>query len=134
MLFIDARHVYRQVDRAHRDWTPAQIEYLANIARLYRGEEADDLHGSAELITKHFPDGAYIDVPGLCKVATLAEIEEQGWSLNPGRYAGVADRVADDFDFAERLEELNEELEVLNAEAHELEEQIARNLPELVTP
>ena len=38
VLFIDARHLYRQIDRAHRDWTPAQIEFLANIARLYRGE------------------------------------------------------------------------------------------------
>ena len=54
---------------------------------------------------------------GLCKVATLAEIEAQGWSLNPGRYVGVAARAEDDFDFKERLEELNEELETLNAEA-----------------
>ena len=40
VLFIDARHIYRQIDRAHRDWTPAQIEFLANIVRLYRGEDA----------------------------------------------------------------------------------------------
>ena len=65
-------------------------------------------------------------MPGLCKVATLAEIEAQGWSLNPGRYVGVADRAPDDFDFTERLEELNEELELLNAEAHELEERDSR--------
>ena len=32
----------------------------------------------------------YADVPGLCKVATIKEIEAQGWSLNPGRYVGVA--------------------------------------------
>jgi type I restriction enzyme M protein len=32
----------------------------------------------------------YADVAGLCKVATLKEIEGQGWSLNPGRYVGVA--------------------------------------------
>ena len=42
-------------------------------------------------------------------------------SLNPGRYVGVAERAADDFEFAERLEELNEELETLNSEARELE-------------
>ena len=65
---------------------------------------------------------------GLCKVATLAEIEAQGWSLNPGRYVGVAERAADDFEFAVRLEELNEELETLNAEARELEERIAENV------
>ena len=39
-LFIDARHIFRQVDRAHRDFTDAQIEGLANIARLWRGETA----------------------------------------------------------------------------------------------
>ena len=48
-------------------------------------------------------DGAYRDVPGLCKVATLTEIEAQGWSLNPGRYVGVTERAADGFDFRERL-------------------------------
>ncbi len=74
----------------------------------------------------------YADVPGLCKVATLAEIEAQGWSLNPGRYVGVAARAEDDFDFKERLEELNEELEILNAEARELEERIAENVAMLL--
>jgi hypothetical protein len=50
VLFIDARHIYRQIDRAHRDWTPAQIEFLANVARLFRGEAPENLHGSAELL------------------------------------------------------------------------------------
>ena len=36
VLFIDARQIYTQVDRAHREWTPEQVEYLANIVRLYR--------------------------------------------------------------------------------------------------
>ncbi len=128
VLFIDARHLYRQIDRAHRDWTPAQIEFLSNIARLYRGEAPEALHDSAALMAEHFPDGAYADVPGLCKVATLDEIEAQGWSLNPGRYVGVAAREEDDFDFQERLQELNEELETLNAEARDLEERIAQNV------
>ena len=132
VLFIDARHIFRQVDRAHRDWTPAQIEFLANIARLYRGEKPENLHDSAELMTEHFPDGKHIDVAGLCKVATLVEIEAQGWSLNPGRYVGVAARDEDDFDFNERLEEQNEELENLNAEARELETRIAENVAKLL--
>jgi len=132
VLFIDARHIFRQLDRAHRDWTPAQVEYLANIARLYRGEEPEDLHGGLELLKEHFPDLDYVDVPGLCKAATLEEIEEQGYSLNPGRYVGVTAREEDDFDFKERLEELNEELELLNAEARELEERIAENVVKLL--
>ena len=46
VLFIDARRVFRQIDRAHRDWLPEQIEFLANIARLYRGEKAETGEGS----------------------------------------------------------------------------------------
>ena len=80
------------------------------------------------MLNETFPKGKYIDVLGLCKVVTLKEIEVQGWSLNPGRYVGVADRPADDFDFAQRLQELNEELEQLNAQARELEERIAENV------
>ena len=133
VLFIDARHLYRQIDRAHRDWTPAQIEFLANIARLYRGEETENLHDSADLLAEHFgKKPKYADVAGLCKVATLAEVETQGWSLNPGRYVGVAARTEEDFDFKERLEEQNEELETLNAEARELEERIAENVVKLL--
>ncbi len=129
VLFIDARHLYRQIDRAHRDWTPAQIEFLANIARLYRGEKTENLHDSADLLTEAFgKKPKYADVAGLCKVATLDEIEAQGWSLNPGRYVGVAAREEEDFDFKERLEEQNEELEALNVEARELEERIAENV------
>ena len=73
-----------------------------------------------------------MDVPGLCKVATIAEIEAQGWSLNPGRYVGVAEQRADDFDFTERFTELNEELAVLNAEAHQLEDRIAENVVKIL--
>jgi len=68
----------------------------------------------------------------LCKVATVADIEARGWSLNPGRYVGVAERKDDDFDFRERLEELNEELERLNAEARVLEERIRENVGKLL--
>jgi type I restriction enzyme M protein len=132
VLFIDARHTYRQVDRAHRDFTPDQIEFLSNIARLYRGEQPEITHGSAKQIKEMFPDGSYVDVPGLCKVASLEEVEAQGWSLNPGRYVGVADREEEDFDFTERLEELSEELEVLNAEARELEDQVVANVAMLL--
>jgi type I restriction enzyme M protein len=134
VLFIDARHLYRQIDRAHRDWTPAQIEFLANMARLYRGETPENLHDSVSLLTEHLgKKPKYADVAGLCKVATLAEIEAQGWSLNPGRYVGVTAHKEEDFDFKERLEEQNEELETLNAEARKLEERIAENVVKLLS-
>ncbi|MCM8797727.1 MAG: SAM-dependent methyltransferase, partial [Candidatus Omnitrophica bacterium] len=73
------------------------------------------------------------DIPGLCKVATIKEIAQQGYSLNPGRYVGVAEKEEEDFDFKERLEELNEELEKLNNEARKLEQRIAENIEELLS-
>ena len=137
VLFIDARHIYRPVDRAHRDWTPAQVGFMANLVRLYRGETMDFTLGGKEAegkIAEVFgKKPKYADVAGLCKAATLKEIEAQGWSLNPGRYVGVApgEDISDE-DFKEQLEELNEELETLNAEAHKLEKTIARNVAEIL--
>lgn len=128
VLFVDARSIYRQVDRAHRDFTPCQIEFLANIVRLYRGEEIELDQGSEALLAEKGLKAGYVDVPGLCKVTTRAEIAAQGCSLNPGRYVGTAAREVEDVDFTERLEAFNEELETLNAEARELEETIAKNV------
>jgi type I restriction enzyme M protein len=149
VLFIDARHIYRQVDRAHREWTPAQIGFLANLVRLYRGEALDYTLGGNEARAKLeevFGEAAdsktprsalrtprFKDVPGLCKAATLKEIEAQGWSLNPGRYVGVAaGEAVSDEDFKEQLETLNEELETLNTAARELEATIASNVTEIL--
>ena len=132
VLFIDARQIFRQIDRAHRDWTAEQIEFLSNIARLYRGEAIETAESSGELMSASFPDGAYVDVPGLCGVSTLEDIEKQGWSLNPGRYVGMAAAKDDGVDFLVRLEELSEELETLNAEATALQERIAANVAELL--
>ena len=117
VLFVDARHIYNQLDRAHRDFKPEQIEFLANIARLYRGEVVETIAGSGALLKEHFPDGRYVDVAGLCKVATRAEIEAQGWSLNPGRYTGSAAVEEDDEAFVGKLEALYEEFTKLSNDA-----------------
>ncbi len=120
VLFIDARHTYRQIDRAHRDFLPEQIELLANIVRLYRGQEVEYVDGSDAALKERFPDGTYVDVPGLCKVATRTEIEAQGWSLNPGRYTGSAAVDHNAEDFKEKLEALYEDFTRLSDEAGEL--------------
>ncbi|MFI5345766.1 MAG: N-6 DNA methylase [Elusimicrobiota bacterium] len=132
VLFIDARHVYRQIDRAHRDWAPEQIAFLANVARLYRGEDLDFTLGGdaakAKLVEVFGKKLVYKDVLGLCKAATTREIEAQGWSLNPGRYVGVApgEEVSDE-DFTEKFGALNSELEKLTEQAHDLESTISKN-------
>ena len=124
VLFLDARQTYRQIDRAHRDFRPEQIEFLANVVRLYRGEDVETIDGGEALLKESFPDGKYVDVAGLCKVATRAEIEAQGWSLNPGRYTGSAVTDLDDEDFAVKLEELYETFTLLSDEAEALRSKI----------
>ena len=137
VLFVDARNIYRQIDRAHRDWTEAQISFLANLVRLYRGEDPDFTLGGAEAKTKLVEifgkKPKYANAPGLCKAVSLKEIEAQGWSLNPGRYVGVApgEEISDE-DFNEQLETLNEELATLNVQARELEQTIAGNVTEIL--
>ena len=133
VLFIDARHIYRQVDRAHRDFTQEQHEFLANIVRLYRGETPEFNNGSEEMVRESFPNLGYDDIPGLCKVSTIDDIESHGWSLNPGRFVGIAPDGEDNFDFTERLGELSEELRTLAVEAREFEARIEETAAQLTT-
>ena len=120
MLFIDARDIYNPIDRAHRDWTPQQIEFLANIVRLWRGETPEFNAGSEEMLRQRFTGGSYTDVPGLCAMATSEQIKDLGWSLNPGRYVQVPnDRVSDE-EFATKIALLGEQFETLSAEAEKL--------------
>ena len=127
MLFIDAREIYNQIDRAHRDWTPQQIEFLANIVRLWRGEEPEFDEGSEEMLYEALPNGAYVDVAGLCGAATIQQIEDQGWSLNPGRYVDAATSDVDDFEFSAQMESLKEEFMLLTSNSLQLTENLNTN-------
>ena len=134
VLFIDARNLFRQIDRAHRDFLPEQIELIANIVRLYRGEDVEMLEGSDVLMKERFPNGTYTDVLGLCKVATLSDIEAQGWSLNPGRYTGSALIEEDDEDFKEKLGTMYEEFTRLSEEAGVLRKHVGSAIEGLLKP
>lgn len=133
VLFIDGRDIFRQIDRAHRDFTDLQIEFLANIVRLYRGEEPEFAAGTNELFSERFPDGSYADINGLCRVATVAEIESQGWSLNPGRYVGTEIEDLEDEVFEEKLAAAHLELRGLASRATELEASVESVLSQLLS-
>jgi type I restriction enzyme M protein len=132
VLFLDARPLFKQVTRAIREFAPEQLEFLANVVRLYRGQVPEFEADSKGAMGEWFAGKTYVDVAGLCKAATLQEIEVQGWSLNPGRYVGVGERAADGFDFVDRLEQLHEELELLNVEATDLQARVAENVVTLL--
>lgn len=82
-------------------------------------------------LTEKFGDGAYQDIPGLCRAATLEEIEQKGFSLTPGAYVGVAPAEDDGVDFHERMTEIHKELLELQAESDRLMETISKNWEEM---
>jgi type I restriction enzyme M protein len=133
VLFIDARQIFRQIDRAHRDFTNEQIEFLANIVRLYRGEVPEFAAGENAFLSERFSDETYADVAGLCRVATVEEIAEQGWSLNPGRYVGTEVEDLEDEVFEEQLATAQAELHELSARAEALQAGIDDALVQLLS-
>ena len=68
---------------------------------------------------------------GLCKIATIQEIEEKNYSLTPGAYVGVAEVEDDGVDFHERMSEIHSELAKLNKEANTLMSEIQKAWEEL---
>ena len=84
-----------------------------------------------EWLTEKFGEGEYKDVLGLCKIATIQEIEEKNYSLTPGAYVGVAEAEDDGVDFHERMNEIHAELKRLNDEANVLMGEILKGWEEL---
>ena len=84
-----------------------------------------------EWLTEKFGEGEYKDVLGLCKIATIQEIEEKNYSLTPGAYVGVAEVEDDGVDFHERMNEIHAELKRLNSEANVLMDEILKGWEEL---
>lgn len=199
VLFINARNTYRQIDRAHREFTDDHIANLVCIRHLFYGnevqwhllmdyyhnrihelseqyeecvntknsltaeadeflasnpgkniksdlkkqiDEADSAISAVQKDLEHFismrqwlvdnfPNGKYRDVVGLCKAASIEEIREQDYSLNPGRYVGVCFDVEDLNDFKTSMSKFQTELATLNQQGQELMDSIINNLNSL---
>lgn len=201
ILFIDARNIFRQIDRAHREFTTEQIHNIACIRHLYQGDtdymvrllakydediaklekayaeaearcseakskadawladnegkrllpalnkelqeseedlndtkaEVEYMKSQRQWLTDRFPDGVYTDVIGLCKAASLDEIKEQDYSLNPGRYVGVV--IEEDGltaeEFKAEMKSRHDELVALNSKAKEVMNMIEDNMKSL---
>lgn len=147
ILFIDARNIFTQVDRAHRKFSDEQIKNLGIITRLYEGDsdafwqlvdeyKSEGKQEEVDWLLERWPEGKYRDVIGLCKVAKITGedgIEDNDWSLNAGRYVGVV--IEDDgmtsVEFRQEMLSLNSEFSKLNAEAVDLQKEIEKNMVEL---
>ena len=111
-----------------KDKKRIEAEQNALIADLEDTLETARQH---EWLTEKFGEGEYKDVLGLCKIATIQEIEEKNYSLTPGAYVGVAEQEDDGVDFHERMTEIHAELAQLNAEANTLMDEIQKAWEEL---
>lgn len=104
--------------------------------KLYKALLDKQLYFEAQIqwLNDRFPNGVYEDVTGLCKAATVAEIEEQDWSMNPGRYVGVVieeDGLTEE-EFVEEMKFRHKSLNELNFKASELEKLIDSNLLQIL--
>lgn len=79
------------------------------------------------LIDKFGEEGTYRDVPGLCRIADIAEVEAKNFSLTPGAYTGAEEVASDDVDFTARMKEIHAELEVLQNKSAEIFASIKSN-------
>ena len=113
---------------ARKDKKRIEAEYQDTIQAL---EQKLTVAKEALWLTEKFGDGVYQDIPGLCKAATLEEIEQKGFSLTPGAYVGVAPAEDDGVDFHERMTEIHKELLELQAESDRLMETISKNWEEM---
>lgn len=108
-LFIDARKMGHMVDRKHRDFSPEDIQKLADTFTA-------------------FEDGSLEDVKGFCAVVNTQDIAKQDYILTPGRYVGIEEIEDDGEPFEEKMTRLTGELSEMFAKSHELEEEIRRKL------
>jgi type I restriction enzyme M protein len=97
-------------------------------------KNAEIFYRHVHWLQERFPRAEYEDITGLCKLATPADVKEQDYSLNAGRYVGVvieADGKTEE-EFVADLLAMNEEFSRLNGSARGLEAAIAHNIKQVV--
>lgn len=120
VLFIDARKLGHMVDRTRKEFSDEDIAKITGTYHAWRGE--------TDAIKER---GAYEDVPGFCKSASLDDIRSHGHVLTPGRYVGAAEADEDDVPFEERFATLNDQLESQFKKSADLERIIRAGLGNL---
>lgn len=116
------------LEASRKEKKSVEANYAQKVSEL---EETIQTAKEAIWLTEKFGEGTYADIPGLCKVATLEEIEAKGYSLTPGAYVGVAPVEDDGVDFQERMTEIHKELLDLQEESNRLIETISKNWKEM---
>lgn len=86
ILFIDARKLGSMISRKNRELRDEDLAQITDAYHNWRNK-----------------DGKYADIQGFCKAATIAEVEENGYVLTPGRYVGTEDAIDDGISYEEKI-------------------------------
>lgn len=110
ILFLDARNVFNQIDRAHREWTAEQQQNLAAIVRLYRGETERYLKLITNYIDKAFTAQEAI-APSFTTVqelwnTTLSNLKAYVKATKDQKRTPAKTKALKEADFFNKLEEL----------------------------
>ncbi|BAU56095.1 type I restriction-modification system subunit M [Mucilaginibacter gotjawali] len=123
----EAKQLKNELGKAGTALTKAQ-KAKEELEKEYKAltDKVAYFNGHINWLNERFPNGVYDDVIGLCKSASLKDIEEQDYSLNPGRYVGVVideDGLTEE-EFLSEMKGRHKTLTILNAKARDLENSI----------
>ena len=124
----EAKELAKSIDETATTWERFKKTISARIEEVVSQIKAcRTVIKEVKWLTDKFSEGTYEDILGLCKLATIDEIEEKNWSLTPGAYVGVAPVKEDDENFEERMAEIHKELVALQAKSNQLMDTISAN-------
>lgn len=123
--------VVRGYERAIEGKRSADLKRLKGALELLHSEvrDAEVWFGHVGWLQERFPAARYEDVVGLCRLAGLAEVKDQDFSLNPGRYVGVVieEDGKTEEEFIEEFSNLHNLLGELNDISIQLQTTISNN-------
>jgi type I restriction enzyme M protein len=111
ILFIDARKLGIMINRRNKELTDVDLQKISSTYHNWRSLK-----------------GAYEDVAGFCKAATMDEVRNNNYVLMPGRYVGTEEEEDDGILFTDKIAALTTKLAEQLSKGHTLETEIRENL------
>lgn len=127
ILFIDARNIFTQIDRAHREFSEEQIQNIAVISRLHKGRREEFVR----LIERYFRQGMERLDENAGRVEPVAaqllevlddEAGKEAVAELLGRWDGLGRLRAAHEEYRARHEGVGADVEEMNAAQHRLRE------------
>ncbi|MFC2103527.1 N-6 DNA methylase [Bacteroidota bacterium] len=140
-FFKSIHEMLKKIDKRVRDYEKdaGNTKELKNIKEelnlLHQGiKDTEYFFIHINWLQERFPKAEYEDVTGLCKLASMDEIKEQDYSLNPGRYVGVVieEDGKTEEEFINEIASLKDKLKKIDKETKELEKVINHNIGKII--